>query len=342
MRVAFVGGGTGGHLTPAIGIAEELMSRGHQVEFWLSGRQVELNYIDDSISHRSLGIDDSALPRYVAALASFPRVRKYCRDFKPDLLVSLGGYGGATALAALPRPLVCLEGNVVVGKAVRLVSHFAKRVLVMFANTAVDVPRATVVGPISRSATALPSREQACAKFDLDHQRPVLLTMGGSQGALSLNQAVIEMLPELKRLNWQLLCLCGPNKQAAVHEAVEASGVDAVVLEHCSDMGAAYAAADFMLSRGGASTLAEIWLNQTPTMVMPYMHKDRQQQLNAEQLAPGVQIFDGGEESRRRLCALLANANMREQMSQSLRESLVGDGRKIACDTLEEIVGEKA
>ncbi|MDG2309113.1 MAG: glycosyltransferase, partial [Planctomycetota bacterium] len=154
--------------------------------------------------------------------------------------------------------------------------------------------------------------------------------------------AVIEMLPELKRLNWQLLCLCGPNKQAAVHEAVEASGVDAVVLEHCSDMGAAYAAADFMLSRGGASTLAEIWLNQTPTMVMPYMHKDRQQQLNAEQLAPGVEIFDGGEESRRRLCALLANANMREQMSQSLRESLVGDGRKIACDTLEEIVGEKA
>jgi UDP-N-acetylglucosamine:LPS N-acetylglucosamine transferase len=88
--------------------------------------------------------------------------------------------------------------------------------------------------------------------------------------------------------------------------------------------------------------LAEIWLNQTPTMVMPYMHKDRQQQLNAEQLAPGVQIFDGGEDSRSRLYELLANINLREKMSQSLRESLVGDGRKIACDTLEEIVGEKA
>jgi len=342
MRVAFIGGGTGGHLTPAIGIAEKLIARGHQVEFWLSGRQVELNYIKDTIPHRSLGIDGSRLPRYLATLKSLPLVRSYCRAFNPDLLVSLGGYGGATALASLPRPIVCLEGNVVVGKSVRLVSKFAKRVLVMFEKTATDVPRATVIGPVSRSATVQPSREQACQQFGFNPAQPVLLTMGGSQGAVSLNSVVIEMLPELKRLGWQLLCLCGANNSQPVQQAVDGSGVNALVLEHCSEMGAAYATADFMLSRGGASTLAEVWLTQTPTMVMPYLHKDRQQQLNAEQLAPGVQIFDGSADARRQLIELLASDELREKMRMSLHHSLVGDGREIACDTLEEIVAQKA
>jgi UDP-N-acetylglucosamine--N-acetylmuramyl-(pentapeptide) pyrophosphoryl-undecaprenol N-acetylglucosamine transferase len=212
----------------------------------------------------------------------------------------------------------------------------------MFEKTATDVPRATVIGPVSRSATVQPSREQACQQFGFNPAQPVLLTMGGSQGAVSLNAVVIEMLPELKRLGWQLLCLCGANNSQPVQQAVDGSGVNAVVLEHCSEMGAAYATADFMLSRGGASTLAEVWLTQTPTMVMPYLHKDRQQRLNAEQLAPGVQIFDGSADGRRQLIELLASDELREKMRMSLHHSLVGDGREIACDTLEEIVAQKA
>ncbi|MFT7516545.1 MAG: UDP-N-acetylglucosamine--N-acetylmuramyl-(pentapeptide) pyrophosphoryl-undecaprenol N-acetylglucosamine transferase [Myxococcota bacterium] len=337
MRVAFIGGGTGGHLTPAIGIAEELLARGHQVEFWLSGRKVEANYIGDEIPHRSLAIDGSRLPRPLAVVKAFGAVRRYCREFDPQVLVSLGGYGGATALASPRRPIVCLEGNVVAGKSVKLVSRFAERVLVMFEKTALELPRATVVGPISRKSIALPSREQACQKFGFDMQRPVLLTMGGSQGAASLNQHVASMLPQLHAAEWQLLCLTGASKKQAVQEAVDACGINGVVLEHCSDMGSAYACADFMLSRGGASTLAEVWTHHLPTMVMPYMHKDRQQQLNAEQLSPGVRIFDGSQASQYQLFEILANPSERAAMREALMASYTSNGQQIACDYLEEI-----
>jgi UDP-N-acetylglucosamine--N-acetylmuramyl-(pentapeptide) pyrophosphoryl-undecaprenol N-acetylglucosamine transferase len=342
MRVAFVGGGTGGHLTPAIGIAEELQCRGHQVEFWLSGRLVEQNYIADDFTHRSLGIDQSSLPRQLAMFPAAMRLRKYCGQFNPHILVSLGGYAGAAALASPRRTLVCLEGNAVVGKSVKYLSRFAEQVLVMFKETAASLPRSTVVGPISRSSTRQPSREEACLKFGLDPSRPVLLTMGGSQGAASLNGCVLKMLPEIVDAGWQLLALTGANKSAELRRAVENCGASAAVLEHCADMGAAYACADFMLSRGGASTLAEVWLNTTPTMVMPYLHKDMQQHLNAELLSPGVQLFDGSELSRKQLLHNLNDSEAREAMRSALSNKPVADGKKIACDTLEEIAARKS
>ncbi|MBC8369399.1 MAG: UDP-N-acetylglucosamine--N-acetylmuramyl-(pentapeptide) pyrophosphoryl-undecaprenol N-acetylglucosamine transferase [Planctomycetes bacterium] len=342
MRVAFIGGGTGGHLTPAIGIAEGMIARGHQVEFWLSGRQVELDYVNDNLPHKSLNIDNSRLPRHLAALKAFPTVRKYCQDFDPQVLVSLGGYAGATALAARRRPIVCLEGNVVVGKSVRVVSRFAKRTLVMFNETAKSLPRATIVGPISRAAVVQPSREQAYAKFKLKPDVKTLLVMGGSQGAVALNNCVLDMLPQIQKSGWQLLCLTGTGKHHALQQAVDDLGVAATILENCNDMGSAYACADLMLSRGGASTLAEVWLNQLPTLVMPYKHHDMQQQRNAEQLSPGVLLFDGSHASRTELLDIMACDQRRSDMRMALAESLVGDGTQIACDCLEEIGGRKS
>ncbi|MDP6963262.1 MAG: UDP-N-acetylglucosamine--N-acetylmuramyl-(pentapeptide) pyrophosphoryl-undecaprenol N-acetylglucosamine transferase [Planctomycetota bacterium] len=340
-RIAFVGGGTGGHLTPAIGIAEELIARGHQVEFWLSGREVEQNYVKSGFVQRSLKIDYSKLPKKLAVLVAATRVQKYRWRFKPDVVVSLGGYGGAAAIAAWPRPIICLEGNVVAGKSVRYLSRIAAATLVMFSETATEVPRAKVVGPISRLASQISCREQAAAKFGLDPSRPILLTMGGSQGAVALNQSIIDLMPQLQSSGWQLLALTGAGKSEAMAVAAHECSINSCILEHCDDVGAAYSCADLMVSRGGASTLAEVWLNEIPTFVMPYHHADRQQQLNAEQLAPGVKIFDGSCEAKQMLMSAVDSPEIRTRMRDALKKMLVTDGKGIACDSIEEIAAAR-
>ncbi|MDA1261255.1 MAG: glycosyltransferase, partial [Planctomycetota bacterium] len=144
------------------------------------------------------------------------------------------------------------------------------------------------------------------------------------------------------------LVLCGPGRSAELSAAEAAWPDTLVVREHCAEMGAAYSAADFALTRGGASTVAELWLHALPAVIVPYPHhRDRQQERNAVALAPGLAVIRE-ENLDAAALARVAAATMEPALRGPMRahlESLrarVGDGREQAVRALEEIAVSSA
>ena len=345
MRVLFVGGGTGGHLTPATGLAEELRARGHRTRFLCNGRAVEKSYFQEADEPTSLGLDDSKLPKPAALVRAMLRARREARRFVPDVVVALGGAGSTAALAVPGRaPLIALEGNYVVGKSVKLLDRFARYTLTLFPETAGQLRRGRCIGPIGRDALSQIEVQQARAQFGLAPDRPVLLVMGGSQGAQDLNQAALRMAPALAAQGAQLLAVAGPGKDAELLEACQDAGLSACVLEHCQEMGAACSAADFALCRGGAATMAELWLHRLPAAVAPYpYHKDKQQEHNARALEPGVVLIEPRDPADDEVVLrCLGDPLERRRMAAYLEKVAPPDGRRSAADLLEEIALGKA
>lgn len=347
MRFLFVGGGTGGHLTPAIGLAEGLEANGHETMFLLSGRKVEQAYFDDGRACASMEFENSKLPKLLALIGAMRHARRFARDYQPDAVIALGGASSAAALGIGRRrhcPLVLLEGNFVVGRSVKLMEIFADRTLTMFADTAEQCRNGFAMGPVSRKSLSATASAQARQTLGLDPKLPTLLVMGGSQGARDVNNVAIALLADLQRLGWQLLALVGTGKAADLRAAQHAAGVPGLVLEHCTEMGLAYSAANFALTRGGASSMGEIWMHRLPSAVFPYpYHKDRQQELNAGALQPGVLCFNQlNEDVLERLRACLASADQRAAMASALAASDPGDGRAEGARVLAEIAGRKA
>lgn len=339
MRFLFVGGGTGGHLTPAIGLAEGLEDRGHETLFLLSGREVESNYVQGR-RRASLDFEKTRLPKPLALLKAAWRARRHAARFKPDAVIALGGAASAASLGIPGTPLVLLEGNHVVGKSVRWMAGFSVSTLTMFEDTATQLKRAVAIGPVTRRDLAATAQSDARRRLGLDPERQTLLVMGGSQGAADLNSLAARLLPDLKPAGWQVLALCGAGKGAEL-EAAAAAGEPVVVLEHCDTMGLAYSAADFALTRGGASTVGELWLAGLPSAIAPYpWHKDRQQEHNARALEPGLVVLADdlvGQEQVVLPCLL--DESLRIRMAEALQAQRPPDGQGAGVARLEEIAG---
>lgn len=342
MRVLFVGGGTGGHLTPALGLAEALEERGHATLFLVSGRAVERAYFADGRAHASLGYDESRWPRPLALPGAMARARREARAFRPDLVVALGGGASAAALA-VSAPRVLLEGNAIEGRSVRWMQPFARATLTMFPATAPRLRHGVCVGPLGRRLLDPMPQAQARARLGLPPAGPLLLALGGSQGARAVNLAAARVAQRIAPQGGALLLLCGAGRAADAAEAAAAWPRQVFVREHCDQMGAAYSAADFALTRGGASTVAELWLHALPAVILPYPHhKDRQQELNASALAPGLRVVreaDLDEAELDRIAAEVLDPAQRAPMQAHLAEQRrrAGDGRAQAVRILEEI-----
>jgi UDP-N-acetylglucosamine--N-acetylmuramyl-(pentapeptide) pyrophosphoryl-undecaprenol N-acetylglucosamine transferase len=315
--------------------------------FLLSGREVEQSYFKDGRACASMNFEGGKLPKLLALVGAMRHARQFARDYQPHAVIALGGASSAAALGIGGRrrcPLVLLEGNFVVGRSVKLMELFAARTLTMFGDTAEQCRRGFAMGPVNRSLLQATPAAEARAALGLDPKRPTLLVMGGSQGARDVNNVAIALLPDLKRLGWQLFALVGSGKTKDLRAAQEAASVPGLVLEHCAQMGLAYSAADFALTRGGASSMGEVWMHRLPSAVFPYpYHKDRQQELNARALEPGVICLnDVNEGALERLRACLASADQRAAMASALAASDPGDGQAEGARMLAEIAARKA
>lgn len=344
MRFLFVGGGTGGHLAPALGLAEALRERGHETLFLSGGREVEQDFLREAGPAVPLGTERGRLPRPLRLLRAMVRARRQARAFRPDLVVGLGGLTGAAALAARRgRPLVLLEGNRVVGRGVRLLRPFASGALTLFPEPAAELPNGVCVGPVGRRALRPRPPAEARAHFGLPAEGPVLLLTGGSQGALALNRAVAAAAAALAADGVRLLAAAGPGKEEELRRAAVAAGLTAVVRGHLAEMGAAYSAADLALCRGGAATVAELWLHRLPAVIVPYPgHADRQQVWNARALEPGVEMVEEPAAAVQRARELLADEALRARMRTALAATAPADGLEQGVRILEEIAGRRA
>ena len=314
LRVAFAGGGTGGHIVPG----RHLLARGGvdlaDVLWFCTGRPVEARAfggLDVELGRTPLarvalalepdGGGAPTLKRLAFRLApAVLRARRELREHRSEVLLGLGGFTTLPAVLAarsLGLPVAQLEINASRGRATRALSPLAARVfhawrttLPSGGETSRDLWTGPPLAPAFAGAAVTPeSSERARASIGFRPDRPLLVVLGGSQGAESLNRFVASEIDVFLRQGLQVLHQTGPGRLE--QGASERAGYRK--LEFVDDVQSALAAATVVLCRGGASTLAEVAAMRRPAFVVPYPHHaDRHQERNARELGAGAQIVD--------------------------------------------------
>jgi UDP-N-acetylglucosamine--N-acetylmuramyl-(pentapeptide) pyrophosphoryl-undecaprenol N-acetylglucosamine transferase len=282
-QIAIACGGTGGHLFPGLAVAEALLRRGCRVMLLISPKEV-----DQQAVQQVSGMEIDVLPavglKRGAELAfargftrSYRAARRLFQSRPPQAALAMGGFTSAPPILAARRSgarTFLHESNTIPGRANRWLSWIVHRAFVGFPAAAgrLHHRRVTLTGTPVRSQFQVCDPAASRAALGLDPSRPVLLVMGGSQGASAVNELVIKALPLLaeRAPHWQWLHLAGPGDTAKVARAYAALQLKAVVYPFFGPMELALAAATAAVSRAGASSLAELAAMRVPAVLIPY------------------------------------------------------------------------
>src|SRR5579884_700836 len=295
MRVLIAGGGTGGHVIPALAIARELKSRYNaEVLFVGTARGIENRLVPQAgfgLMRVKVGaLKNVGLMTRMRTIFDLPKAvvesRKIIRAFGAEVVVGVGGYASGPAMAAailMRLPTLAFEPNYVPGFANKLVGHRVFAAAVHFEQTQKYFRNAQVVGvPVRAEFFKVPVPAK-------DHP-PTLLIFGGSQGAQAINQAMTAAAPEVLRQipGLRIIHQTGERDYNDVQAAYGRSGITAEVSAFIDHMPAAFARADLLLCRSGASTVAEITAAGKPAIFVPFPRAaDDHQRRNAEAIVEG-------------------------------------------------------
>ena len=284
LKCVIAAGGTAGHVLPALAVAEALQERGVRVSFAGSPDRVEARLVPDA-GYELDTFRSSGLPRRLGvglagALATAAGAPAACvrilRRRRPDVVLGGGGYvSGPMVLAAALRrtPAAVLEADAQLGLANRLAAPFAARVFLALTIEGLDGPKYRVTGrPVPHRSRAMPAPD-ARRRLDLPAEGSVVLVLGGSQGALRLNELAAE--------RWgaagpAVLHLCGERDYAMLRDRV--ARPDYRLLAFTDEIGAAYGAADVALARAGGAVW-ELAAAGLPAVLVPYPHATADHQL---------------------------------------------------------------
>jgi len=342
MRVVLAGGGTTGHISPMLATAEALRACREDIEITCVGTEIGLETdLVPAAGFELALVDPVPLPRRISPeLVSLPvRILSSVHQAKAilagaDAAVGFGGYASLPVYLAARRmriPVVVHEANAVPGLANRIAARFAEYVCVTFANT--GLPRQIVTGMpvrasvanLDRSTERTPAREV----FGLDADAKVLLVSGGSQGARSLNEAVISALPALTDAGISVLHVTGKKNFDDVRPTIEYPGY--VKVAYVDRMDQAYAAADLMVARSGAGTVTETALAGLPVIFIPLPHGNGEQAKNAAGVVAaggGILIADAdltGERLAREAIRILGDDSLLARMSDAAQRVMPRD-----------------
>ncbi|HEY0985284.1 undecaprenyldiphospho-muramoylpentapeptide beta-N-acetylglucosaminyltransferase [Schlesneria sp.] len=301
--ILFAGGGTGGHLFPGIAVAEQLRQRSpsRRLIFIGSNRPIEVSIAaDHHLEHRMLPVESLAvLKRNPVRFLwrnwqAWRSAQALLKELRPAAVIGLGGYASAPLVYAASRqriPVVLLEQNAIPGRTTRGLSRYANQVCLSFAEAQSYLPRArrvTVTGnPVRAEIARLhhPAEDHADTVVSPVDTGRHLLILGGSQGADSLNAAVLKAVAALREplANWQIDHQTGPRDVEVARQTYAQLGLKAEVSSFFREMPALYERASLVISRAGATTLAELACAGKPVVLLPYPHAaDAHQHANAK------------------------------------------------------------
>lgn len=330
LRVILTTGGTGGHIFPALAVAEALKKRLPETEILfvggLYGPEAELAARAGLEFHGlavrgMLGRGVKALSAAGAMVRGIVQARKLIGRRRPDVVMGFGGYAAfATVFAAFTRglPTGIHEQNAIPGAANRLLDRVARRICLSLPDLGHAFPSAKCImtgNPIRADIAALgkPGVREALLKQKAGRERPRLLIMGGSQGARALNSLGIIMLARLRDAGVDILHQTGPKDLDRVRAAYRSHGyaaedVEDIVRPFIHDMAAAYEWADLALCRAGATSLAELAATGTPSVLVPFpyaAHDHQTGNARAMQNAGGALLVPESEIEERNMAELM-------------------------------------
>jgi UDP-N-acetylglucosamine--N-acetylmuramyl-(pentapeptide) pyrophosphoryl-undecaprenol N-acetylglucosamine transferase len=310
-RILLAGGGTGGHLYPGLALAEALrrIEPDADVAFSCTRRPIDRKILAGSgypfteIGARPFNLRPWTWPWFLVSLVrSGNQARRRLREYCPDVVVGLGGYGSYAAARVGQKYGVAtalLNPDIAAGRANRRLGRWVDLAFCQFQETVADFgDRGRLTGCPVRPSLLGATRAEGLAEFGLDPARRTLLVTGASLGARTVNVAMLAVLKDRGLPDgWQVLHLAGHGEYEEVARAYRDSvKVPAVVRPYAERMGLAYAAADLVVARAGASTVAEILAVGLPAIFLPYpFHRDQHQMRQAralESLGAAVVVED--------------------------------------------------
>ncbi len=362
LRVLISGGGTGGHIFPALSIANALRRRNPQTEILFVGAlgRMEMDRVPaagyEIIGLPVAGFDRKRLWRNFGVLIklsrSLARARKVIRDFRPDIAVGVGGYASGPVLKQAQKkgvPTLLQEQNSYAGVTNKLLARKAGRICVAYEGMERFFPAESIVltgNPVRADivkSTITPA--EARKALGMEPDRPLVLVVGGSLGARTINQSIARYLDDITAAGAQILWQTG-KLYAEECSRIAAGKPHVKATAFISDMAAAYRAADLLVSRAGASTISEIQLLGVPSVLVPSPNvAEDHQRKNALALADrdaAVMVLDAEapEKLGKVVAGLMADAGRRRTIGANAAKMALRDSDEKIVDCIYELVNK--
>jgi len=362
----FAGGGTGGHIYPALSIAEQLrkINPDASITFFCSDRRIDSQILAGSgfeyVSLVGGGFSirpDKLVSFFAAVIRNFRTAQQCIAEAASSgrvVVVGVGGFVSVPVILAAYKNKAgvgILNVDAVPGKANRLLASLAQEVFVQFEDTAAKFSRCraqvTIAGCPLREGFRHPQRDKVISELGLCSEKKTLVVTGASSGAANINSAMCRLLGRLGRFaeQWQIVHLAGRGYQDGVENAYRDAAIGYKVLDYYDDMGSLYAAADLVVGRAGGVSVAEYAAAGIASICVPYpFHRDKHQYRNAFELAKAggaVVVNDAGSDFEKtaenifvRLKGLVKNDEKRERMGRSAKELAILDAGKTIAEKL--------
>lgn len=358
LKFILSGGGTGGHIYPAVAIADELKKRHPDAEFLFVGAKdrMEMQKIPEAgypieglwIAglHRKLTFDNLLFP--VKLLSSLMKSKKIIKNFQPDAVIGTGGFASAPLLKAAQQkniPNLIQEQNSYAGITNKWLAEKASKICVAYENMEKYFPveKIKLTGnPVRKDLVELTNKEEALKFFGFNKDKKTILILGGSLGAKKINESIEQYLGFLKAQNLQVLWQCGKlyverfakyddQKQVQVHQFI-------------NRMDMAYAAADVIISRSGAISVSELCIVGKPVIFIPSPnvaedHQTKNAQALAEKNAAIVlKESEIGQQFEKTLLELLQNKDKVENLSKNIKKLAKPEATQVIVDEIEKLL----
>lgn len=286
MRVIISGGGTGGHIFPALSIANELKKQIPDVEILFVGAlgKMEMERVP-AAGYKIVGLPVMGLPRKPSLklftflwmlYKSMQKARQVIREFKPDVAIGVGGFASGPVLKAAVRkgvPAILQEQNSYAGVTNKLLAAKVRKICVAYPDMGRYFPSEKIVltgNPVRQNLLEPVDKAQALEAYKLEANKPVIFVVGGSLGARSLNESVMANLDLIAKSGVQLVWQTGKFYYKEMLQRLEGKQpANLQAVEFLSNMDMAYKAADLVISRAGAGTISELCLLGIPCVLMP-------------------------------------------------------------------------
>lgn len=360
LRVIIAGGGTGGHIFPAVAIGHALKAISADNELLFVGAKGKMEMTKVPLEgFKIVGLDIAGFNRTnllkniflpFKVINSYFSAKKILKDFKPDVVVGVGGYASFPMLNAAQGkgiPTLIQEQNSFAGKSNKYLSNKAKAVCVAYENMERFFPKEKVIitgNPVRKNITDnIISKEQGMSWLGMNHNKTTLLIIGGSLGAKAINEAIDKHLETILSWDIQILWQTGTPYYEQAKTSTEQYKEQVKVVEFIREMDYAYAAADVVVSRAGALSIAELCIVGKPVVFVPYPFAAEDHQTsnamalvnkNAALMVSNDKVMD---ELIPKLQSLIDNAEMRSMMEKNLKALAIKDADKRIANKIVEL-----